>query len=321
MTEVSKLPVDLHNHDVPDAGKTASGSAGRLGSETVVTALLLLPLIVILVGVIVLPSIQLFGISLTNYSPGEEWNFVGLKNYANLLQNSAFLSATWRSILYVVVVVSLEILIGFCVALLLQQPIPLRPLWMALVLAPYAVSPIVAVVIWKFLLDPSFGVVNYGLNSVGIPSVPWMSTPFTSMAAIVIASVWRDFGFSTIVLYAALSTIPTELSEAAKVDGGTPLQILFRIKIPLIAPAIFIIVLFRVIYTFREFATIWTFTGGGPGTSTEILSIYLYKEAFRYLNFGRGAATGWMMLLITLAISVFLVRRTTRNLFSEKDTD
>jgi len=291
-------------------------SRGRAGAMQTATAVaLILPLVAVLAAVIFVPSLHLLWLSLTDYSPGLDSRFVGLENYLRIATDAAFQAATWRSVLYVVVAVALEIVVGFAIALLLQHPFPLRRLWMALIIAPYAVSPIVAVVMWKYMLDPSFGVVNYALRTLGLEGVPWLSSPVTSMAAIIIVAVWKEFSFTTIVLFAALTTIPRELIESARVDGATAWQMLWRIKIPLILPSIFIVALFRTIFTVREFGIVWTLTGGGPGTATEILSIYLYKEAFRYLNFGAGAATGWLILLITLALSSLLIRRTYRGLF------
>ena len=130
--------------------------------------------------------------------------------------------------------------------------------------------------------------------------------------------MWKEFSFTTIVLFAALTAIPKELDEASRMDGATAWQNLILVKIPLIVPAAVIVLLFRVIFTLREFGIPWTMTGGGPGTSTEILSIYLYKQAFRYSDFGAGAATGWLMLVVTVILSSFLIRRTFRGVFPEE---
>jgi multiple sugar transport system permease protein len=144
-----------------------------------------------------------------------------------------------------------------------------------------------------------------------------MTGPATSVAVVVIIAVWKEAAFTTIILFAALSAIPKELYEATKIDGATAWQRLIYVKIPLIAPALAVVVLFRIIFTLREFGIPWTLTGGGPGTSTEILSIYLYKQAFRYSDFGVGAAIGWLMLAVTVLLSGFLIRRTFRGMFPE----
>jgi multiple sugar transport system permease protein len=280
-----------------------------------VALLLLAPAVGLLTVVILIPSVQLLWLSFTDYSPGIGGEFVGFKNYVLVITDPAFQAALLRNILYVVVVVAGELLIGLGIALFLQLELPLRPLWLALVIAPYAVSPIVAVVMWKYMLDPNFGVVNYMLTSVGLPAIQWLSSAATSMAAIILVAIWKEFSFTTIVLFAALTTVPKELYEASKIDGANAVQRLWHVTLPLITPAIAIVLLFRVIFTLREFGIPQTFTGGGPGTATEILSLYLYKEAFRYSSFGTGSATGWLMLIVTLILSSLLIRRTYRGMF------
>lgn len=284
----------------------------------VLAVLFIVPLLLVLALVILVPALQLLWISLTDLVPGRVAEFVGLDNYAYVLTDRAFIGALVRNVAYVLIVVTLELVVGFSIALLLQHPFPWRPLWFAIVLAPYAVSPIVAVVMWKYMLDPNFGIVNYAIASIGLPTVRWLSDGLTSMAAIILVAVWKEFSFTTIVLFAALTAIPKELDEASRMDGATAWQNLIFVKIPLIAPAAVIVLLFRVIFTLREFGIPWTMTGGGPGTSTEILSIYLYKQAFRYSDFGGGAATGWLMLVVTVVLSSFLIRRTFRGVFPEE---
>jgi ABC-type sugar transport system permease subunit len=285
--------------------------------RTLVAFALLSPMLVALAVFVVIPACQLLWISLTDLSPGRPAKFIGLENYEFVLTDPAFIAALLRNVAFVLVVVTLEVAIGFGVALILETRFPLQPLWFAIILAPFAVSPIVAVVMWKYMLDPSFGIVNYVITSVGLPVVPWMTGPATSVAVVVIIAVWKEAAFTTIILFAALSAIPKELYEATKIDGATAWQRLIYVKIPLIAPALAVVVLFRIIFTLREFGIPWTLTGGGPGTSTEILSIYLYKQAFRYSDFGVGAAIGWLMLAVTVLLSGFLIRRTFRGMFPE----
>ena len=289
----------------------------RLSRSSIIALALLSPLLATLAFFIVIPAFQLLWISLTNLTPGRPADFVGLDNYVYVLTDPGFIAALVRNVFFVLVVVTLEVAVGFGIALVLQMKYPLRPLWFAIILAPFAVSPIVAVVMWKYMLDPTFGIVNYAITRVGLPAIPWMTDANTSMAVIVIVAVWKEFAFTTIVLFAALTSIPRELHEASTVDGANAWQNLIYVKIPMIAPAIAIVLLFRVIFTLREFGIPWTLTGGGPGTATEILAIYLYKQAFRYSDFGAGAAIGWLMLAVTVLLSSFLVRRTYRGMFPE----
>lgn len=279
--------------------------------------LLLLPAFLTLTIVIVIPSGFLLLLSATNYSPGMDYEFVGLDNYVALLSDRKFIEALVRNCFFVLVTVGAEIVIGFGIALLLQFPFPLRRLWLALLLTPFAVSPIVAVAMWKYMLDPSFGIVNYYMSGLGLPTIQWLSSGPSSMAAIVLVAIWKDFAFCTIVMYAALSTVPKELTEAATIDGATAVQRFWRVTFPLVLPALTVVALFRVIYALREFGIPWTMTKGGPGSSTEIMAIYLYRQAFSFSDYGTGAAVGWLMLAFTLLSSIYLVRRSYRGMFPE----
>jgi ABC-type sugar transport system permease subunit len=301
------------------AANPAAAPRHRFNASTWVAAALLGPVAIVLLAMIVVPSIDLLFMSFTDASPGMETKWIGLKNYAHILSDPEFRAALLRNVLFVVAVVALEMLVGIGIALLLENPVPLRGLWMALIVAPYAVSPIVAVVMWKYMLDPNFGVVNFMIGSAGLTPIAWFTSAGTSMAGIILIAVWKEFSFVTIVSFAALKAIPNDFVEAARIDGAVYGQVLRYIKLPMILPALSIVMMFRIIYTLREFAIVHTTTGGGPGTSTEILAIYLYKEAFRYLNFGVGAATGWLMLLATLLLAGFLVRRTYRGMFAERN--
>ncbi len=306
---------------VHDAGIDRTRVAGsaevrrRSIGEGWLAGLLIAPVVVVLAAIIFIPSLDLFRLSFTDATPGIEPEWVGWKNYARILADPAFQAALVRNIAFVVVVVALEMAIGLGIALLLEHPVPLRGLWIALLVAPYAVSPIVAVVMWKYMLDPNFGIVNFMMSAAGLPTIGWFTSAWTSMAGIIVIAVWKEFSFVTIVSLAALKAIPVDYVEAARIDGASGWQVLQHVKMPMILPALSIVMMFRIIYTLREFAIVHTTTGGGPGTSTEILALYLYKEVFRYGNFGAGAATGWMLLLVTVAMAGFLVRRTYRGMF------
>lgn len=279
--------------------------------------LLLLPSIAVLTLVILWPSIELLWLSFTNYSPGLGGEFIGLDNYLFILTDRQFLDALVRNVVFVAVVVVLEVVLGFAIALLLQYPFPFKKVWLALLLTPFAVSPIVAVAMWKYMLDPTFGIVNYMFTLLHIQPIMWLTTGDTSMAAIVIVAVWKEFAFTTIIMYAALSTVPKEMMEAASIDGTNAIQRFVHVTLPLVLPALVVVTLFRVIFTMREFAIPYTMTKGGPGTATEILSIYLYKQAYTYSDYGTGAAVGWIMLIVTLLCSIFLVRRGYKGMFLE----
>ncbi|MBS7701613.1 MULTISPECIES: sugar ABC transporter permease [unclassified Chelatococcus] len=288
---------------------------GRWWRRNGLALALLAPTTLLLVAFIVVPAFSLLWTALTDYSPGLDPNFVGIRNFVSLVDNPSFQVVAIRNIAYVVVVVSLQLLVGLGIAILLDNQLPLRALWMAILIAPFAVSPIVAVVSWKYLLDPSYGLANYIFSVLGLPSVPWLANPVTSMIAVVIVAVWKGFPFIAIILFAALRSVPVELKEAARIDGASTFQIFWSVKLPLIVPAISIVALFETIFAVREFDIIQTMTGGGPGGSTALFSHYLYRTAFGNFDFGMGAAVGWIMLAVTLVLAFAIIWRTYKNMY------
>ena len=272
------------------------------------------PALAVLVFVILIPSVVALFYGFTDYSPGREVSFIGLDNYISLLTNSRFWMAVLNNVYYLVGCLVAELFLGFSCALLLNKRFRFQPLWFCLLLAPYAESPVVAVQIWKYLLDPTYGWINYGLTKLGFEPVIWFSTKLTSMIPVCLVSVWKEFPFLMITIYAALTTVPTEVEEAAKIDGARSFNYFFRVLLPIISPAVLVGLVFRIIFLIRSFEIVWVFTGGGPGTSTEILAINMYKESFLYYNFGRGSALGWILLGITFAASYKLIKNANKSL-------
>lgn len=284
--------------------------------KSLIPYLLLVPSIAFLVIIILIPSLQALGISLTNMTPGRDPDFIGISNYIKILKDPQFFKVLLNNLYFLVGSLSFELLIGMCGALLLNRRFKFQPLWVCLILSPYAISPVVSVVIWKYLLDPSYGMINYILGVFGIAPIIWFSSPLTSFIPISLVSVWKNFPFMVIILYAALTTIPEDIIEASKIDGVRGFAFFRLITLPLIMPALLVGLMFRIIFLIRTFEQVWVFTGGGPGRSTEILAIHLYKEAFLYLNFGRASALAWILLAITFILSIYVIRNSNKNLLS-----
>jgi multiple sugar transport system permease protein len=277
--------------------------------------LLLMPVVGLLFLVIVVPEIWALFLSFTSYSPGFPPTYIGLANYSKILHDPVFVRALVNNIIFLAAVIFFEFLIGFGIALLLFRGFPLQRIWTSLLIAPYAISPVVACVIWKYLLDPSYGVVNYGLSSLGLLPIKWFATTPSSFIAIIITDVWIYYPFIQIIAYSALISIPRGVFEASLVDGANVWQRFRYIIIPLVTPALLVALVFRLIFAFREFGIPWMLTQGGPGYGTEILSIYLYKTGFRYFEFGSASAVAWIMLVITGLLSVSIVRKMYKRIF------
>ena len=258
---------------------------------------LVAPAHVLIAAVIVLPSIYLLWLSLEDASFGRAAGFVGLANYARVLGDPYFWRAMGNTAAVVLVVVHVELLLGLLVALLFASGLPARRFMLAAVLAPYAVSEVAAVVVWRFLFDSDVGPVAQGLAALGLPTLDWAVDPVAGLALVCLLSVWLHLPFTFMIVYAARLAIPGELYEAARIDGASPLQTFRRVTLPLLMPAMLVAALFRLVFAFRLFSEVWLLTGGGPARTTEVVGVYLYLEAFRYNAFGVASATGWIMVV------------------------
>lgn len=290
--------------------RTTKGQAHQL-----TPVLFVAPTLLILAGVILVPEIWALVLSLFRKTFGQPATFRGLANYAKILNDPAFWNALKNNLLFVGLAVSIESVVGLGIALLLHRGFPFRRFWIALIIAPYALSEVVGVVMWRYMLNPDYGVVNYVLSFVGVSGLNWFADPTLAFGSVVLLDVWRYAPFTAMILYAALMTIPRELFEAAKVDGANSLQVFRNVMFPLILPAFQVALVFRIIYVFRTFGIIWILTRGGPLGSTEVLSIYLYKQGFRYWNFGVASAVALVMLVLTFLASFQVMRRMHRRMF------
>lgn len=263
----------------------------------------------LIAAVIAGPALYLVWLSFQASSYGSAPSFVGLANYARVLGDAYFWRALGNTAIVVLVVVHLELLLGLLMALLFASGIPFRRVMLAIVIAPYAVSEVAAVVMWRFMTDPDVGHVSALLRAVGLPMLEWSVVPAHGLVLVSLLSVWLHLPFTFLILYAARLALPGEIYEAARIDGASPLQAFRRITLPLLVPAILIAALFRLIFAFRLFSEVWLLTQGGPARTTEVVAVYLYLEAFRYNAFGGAAATGWLMVIGSLLLAApYLIR-------------
>jgi multiple sugar transport system permease protein len=272
------------------------------------TWLYLSPLHLLLLAVLTLPSVYVFWLSLNESSYGTGLTWVGLDNYRAVFEDGYFWRAAINTFLVVTGVVSVELIIGLSLAVLFASGVPLRGLMFALVLMPYAISEVVAVLVWKMMMDPSIGAIARTIEGMGMGTVNWSSSPTTGLALVGVINIWTHLPFTFLMIYAGLLAIDPSLYEAAHIDGATRRQRFIRITLPLLVPTLLITLIFRLIFAFRMFSEVWLLTKGGPARMSEVLAVYLYQHGFRYGDFGIASATGWMMVLGSLVLaSVFLV--------------
>ena len=245
--------------------------------------------------------------------------FVGLDNYRWLTEGQDFLPAFGRSVYYTVTNVVLQTVLGFAIALLLNMKLPGRNIARGAILFPFIVPGVVAAIIWGYLLDDLTGVVNYVLISAHIISEPlgWLASPKTAMNTVIGISVWKFEPFMIILFLARLQTVPTDILEAARVDGANSLQIFRYLILPWMMPVVLIAVMLRTIFTFNEFEMPYLLTQGGPLDATLVLPVLIRQLLVQNLSTGRASAVSGVMIaiLVVLGIGYMLIyRRTERSL-------
>ena len=247
----------------------------------------------------------------------EAW--VGLSNYATLLQTPLFWQVLWQTVLFTVGSVGLHLGIGLGLALLLHTKINVRVrnFLRGLLIIPWLFAPTVAGMIWVLMLAP-FGVVNGFLTTIGLldanATINWLGNPATALLAVTAMNVWRAFPFFMVMLLAGLQAIPEDVYEAAAIDGTTVGQQIWYITLPALRGVIATVVLLDSIWTFRAFDPVYVMTGGGPVNSSQVLPTLIYFDAFQRLKFGYASAEAVVMFLILFTFSVVYVRRAVREI-------
>ena len=270
------------------------------------------PAIVLLFIMAFLPIVWSFWISLhaMNLRRPSRTAFIGLDNYATIMTSSEFWRTVQTTLYFASGTVVFSTLIGLGLALLLNENFPGRGLLRALTLVPWAMPPVVVGLIWGWIYDGRFGVLNAIFKSLGIidNSKAWALDPDFAMAALVTAQVWHQVPFVTIVFLASLQTIPDEFYEAAKVDGASRTQRFFHVTMPWLAQGMLIVLITQTMEALRVFDLIYILTGGGPGDSTTVLGWLTYTISFNFTDFGRGNAYAFIIAILTLAMAIFYIR-------------
>ena len=267
------------------------------------------PTLGLLLAFLVIPAVYVGWLSFTTSTYGRDTTFVGLANYAQLFGDKIFWRAFWNTFFLVNAIVYVEVALGLGLAMLLSGPLRGKAVIIAVILAPYAITESSGIVMWRYMFEPDVGMVSQFVGRLGLPQLPWSTDPIATLFLAGTIAVWHHLPFTFLILYAALTTVPKDVLEASRIDGATDWQQFRLITLRLIMPAILIAVLFRYIFAIRTFAEVWLLTEGGPARLSEVLAIYLYREVFKYHQFGVAAATGWFMLLMSLFIAIPYLRR------------
>jgi multiple sugar transport system permease protein len=238
--------------------------------------------------------------------------YVGLANYRELLADSRFWWSLLVSLIYTGSTVVLQVVIGLALALFVMEMKRGQALFRFVAILPVVLSPAVVGMVWRtFMLAPEFGVVDYLSITAGLGSQNWLGDPTLALISVVVIHTWQWTPFAFMVLLASLAALPEDIYEAARLDRAHAWARFRRLTLPLLRPAIVMVIIMRTMVALTAFAAIFTVTGGGPGTATEILNLYAYRKSFTELSMGYGSALAVALLVVTVAISalLFAIRR------------
>ncbi|MCT4563375.1 MAG: sugar ABC transporter permease [Maledivibacter sp.] len=273
--------------------------------------LLITPSVLIIFGVLVFPILYSIFISLheIKFAP-KSYDFVGLKNYINMFSDSYFKSAGMLTVLFAIITVGIQIVLGIITALVLNQDFKGRRIVRGIIILPWALPTVVNAVMWKWIFNADYGILNalmVKFNLIEEYQV-WLGKPFSAFICIAIANIWKETPYVVILTIAALSNIPRQLYEAAEIDGASSCKSFWNVTFPLIKPVVLIIAITQTIWALKSFDLSYIMTSGGPAGSTEFLSLYIHKNSFKFQKFGYGSAMAYMLSMISFGLTYAYVK-------------
>jgi multiple sugar transport system permease protein len=268
-------------------------------------------------AVIVLAAAVLYPIGFNLFAALHRWNlletdlperFVGFATLAEVLADPRVHWSMGVTMALTACAVALEFALGLALALLVHEEIHAGRFFRTLLVAPIMATPLVVALVFRLMWHGEFGIINWFIGLVGLGPFVWLAQPGTAFLAILVTEVWHNTAFCFLVLLGAMQVLPRDPYEAAEVDGASWLQRLWHITIPLLRPAILVVLLFRTVFAIRLFDEVWVLTRGGPGSATETVSILLYRAAFEEFDVSRAGALSILLLLATSLLAFVLVR-------------
>ncbi|UCE06983.1 MAG: sugar ABC transporter permease [bacterium] len=275
-----------------------------------VSALLFLsPTLIIFLTFIIFPVFFSFYLSFHQWNMfSAERSFVGLENYWRMFQEREFWMVLKNTFIYTLGTVPLNMALSLLVAYGLIRKVAGKKLLRTAFFAPVIISPVAAAVIWRWMYDPNFGLINYFLGFLGINTINWLNDPTAAMFALIVMGVWKTFGINMVLFSAGLQGIPENYYEAAKIDGAGRWANFWNITIPLLSPTTFFIMVMSIISSFQVFDIVYVLTSGGPLGSTKVLVFYLYEHAFKFFEMGYASAVAYILFTILIVLTLLQVK-------------
>lgn len=265
------------------------------------------PATIIILGLSIFPAVWAFILSLQSWDGFSEATFVGGANYAQLVSDADFWNAVGNTFGYTILFVPASVLLGLFLAVALNRRIRWMGFYRTAIFVPFVASAASTGILSTYLFSPQFGLVNNVLRVLHLPQQGWLDDPHQAMLVIAIMSLWGSAAFTTVIYLAALQDVPSELIEAARIDGANPWQTFWRIVWPQLAPVTVFVTIWQTIQAIQLFDLVYTTTRGGPLDATKTIVYFLYEKAFRSLQFGYGSAAAYVLFAATLLITIFVV--------------
>src|SRR5690554_5294985 len=258
------------------------------------------------------PVIASFGLSFTSWDLLTPMKWIGLDNYRALISDQVFWKVLWNTIYYTIGTVPVGIIISLFLAIALNQKIKGVKFFRAAYFLPVISSTVAIAVVWQWLYNPEFGLLNYLLYLIGIDGPKWLTSTSWSMPSIIIMSIWKNLGFNMLLFLAGLQGTPEAYYEAARIDGANWWQQFRNITIPLLSSTTFFVIVMSIINSFQVFDQIYIMTAGGPARSTSVLVHYLYQNAFEYFRMGRASAIAYVLFFLVFIITMIQLKRSNK---------
>jgi ABC-type sugar transport system permease subunit len=264
---------------------------------------------------IIFSAFILFPVFFSFYLSFQKWNmfsgdstFVGLDNYIRMFQSEDFWMVLKNTAFYTFGTIPLNMALSLWVAYILNKKIIGKKFLRTAFFAPVIISPVAAAVIWRWLYDPNFGLINYGIGFLGFDPVNWLNDPTAAMFALIIMGVWKTFGINMVLFSAGLQGIPETYYEAADLDGASKWDKFWNITVPLLSPTTFFIMIMSMISSFQVFDIVYVLTSGGPLGSTKVLVFYVYEYAFKFFEMGYASAISYFLFAVLFILTMAQVR-------------
>lgn len=276
--------------------------------------LFITPAMIVLGLFFLLPVIAALVLSVTDYdlyalADIRNLRFVALQNYWSLLQRPLFWSALGHTVYFVVVGVPLSLMASLGAAMLLNSPLArFKPFFRTALFAPVVTTVVAVAVIWRYLFNTKYGLINYVLDNIGLPTVDWLGDPHWAMPTIILFAVWKNFGYNMIIFMAGLQAIPGDLYEAAHIDGASAMAQFRHITLPMLKPTMVMVSILTVSGYFQLFAEPYVMTEGGPLQSTTSVLYLMYEEGFKWWNLGSASAVAFILFVIMFAVTAAMLR-------------